>query len=185
MITSVTLARGAVVMARKKVIVKHLSAIQNFGSIDVLCSDKTGTLTKGDMVLDRSVDPFGSPSNRVLALAWVNSKFETDIKSRLDLAICKLPCPTSDEFEKCDEIPFDFDRRRVSIVVRGGPGQTLTTKGSPEGIFPLVSAYERNGKILPVDAVVVAEFRETYENLSGAGFRFQTVVFGRLSNVVL
>jgi P-type Mg2+ transporter len=180
MITSVTLARGAVVMARKKVIVKHLSAIQNFGSIDVLCSDKTGTLTTGDMVLDRSVDPFGHPSDRVLVLAWLNSKFETGIKSPLDLAICKVPSPTSDAFEKCDEIPFDFERRRVSIVVKGRPGQTLITKGSPEGIFPLLSAYERNGTILTIDAAVLAESRATYESLSGAGFRVLAVAYANV-----
>ncbi|MFI5105610.1 MAG: HAD-IC family P-type ATPase, partial [Terriglobales bacterium] len=146
MITSVTLAKGAVVMARKKVIVKHLSAIQNFGSIDVLCSDKTGTLTTGNMVLDRSVDPFGQPSDRAFTLAWLNSKFETGIRSPLDVAICKLPSPSPDGFNKCDEIPFDFERRRLSIVVERGPERTLITKGSPEGIFPLVSAYESQQK---------------------------------------
>ena len=91
MITSVTLARGAVVMARKKVIVKHLSAIQNFGSIDVLCSDKTGTLTTGNMVLESALDPFGKPSKRALELAYLNSKFETGIRSPLDVAILKTP----------------------------------------------------------------------------------------------
>ncbi|MGZ7073450.1 MAG: HAD-IC family P-type ATPase, partial [Candidatus Angelobacter sp.] len=112
MITSVTLAKGALAMARKNVIVKHLSAIQNFGSIDVLCSDKTGTLTTGDMVMDRSVDPFGDPSDRAFMLAWLNSKLETGIKSPLDVAICKQPYSSPDKFEKCDEIPFDFERRR-------------------------------------------------------------------------
>lgn len=175
MITSVTLARGAVAMARKKVIVKHLSAIQNFGSIDVLCSDKTGTLTTGDMALDRSLDPFGNPSGRVLTLAWLNSKFETGIRSPLDLAICKLPCPMPEEFEKCDEIPFDFERRRVSIVVKGASGRTLISKGSPEGIFPLLSAYELDGKVVPIDAAALARSRAAYEDLSGAGFRVLAV----------
>src|SRR5215467_1913347 len=100
MITSVTLAKGAVVMARKKVIVKHLSAIQNFGSIDVLCSDKTGTLTTGNMVLDRSIDPFGHPAERAFELAYVNSKFETGIRSPLDAAILKKPCSVAESFEK-------------------------------------------------------------------------------------
>src|SRR6476646_2929985 len=118
MITSVTLAKGALAMARKNVIVKHLSAIQNFGSIDVLCSDKTGTLTTGNMVLDRAVDPLGHPSDRAFTLAWINSKLETGIKSPLDLAICKQPYSAANEYEKCDEIPFDFERRRLSVVVQ-------------------------------------------------------------------
>src|SRR6476646_4957854 len=147
MITSVTLAKGAVAMSRKKVIVKHLSAIQSFGSIDVLCSDKTGTLTSGNMVLDRSLDPLGKPSQRPFELAYLNSRFETGIKSPLDAAILKQPAPGADHFEKRDEIPFDFERRRLSIVVESASERTLITKGSPEGIFPLLVACESNGEV--------------------------------------
>ena len=100
MITSVTLAKGAVAMAHKKVIVKHLSAIQNFGSIDVLCSDKTGTLTAAAMTFDQALDWAGQPSQRPLSLAYLNSSFETGIKSPLDSAILKKPSPASDSFEK-------------------------------------------------------------------------------------
>ncbi|HWS18078.1 MAG TPA: magnesium-translocating P-type ATPase, partial [Candidatus Elarobacter sp.] len=181
MITSVTLAKGALAMARKKVIVKHLSAIQNFGSIDVLCSDKTGTLTTGEMVLDRAVDPFGDPSNRAFMLAWFNSKLETGIKSPLDAAICKLPCPSSDKFEKCDEIPFDFERRRLSVVVEQASERTLITKGSPEGIFPLLSAYERENKVQAISYEVLARCRATYEDLSSHGFRVLAVAYAKVS----
>jgi P-type Mg2+ transporter len=177
MITSVTLARGAVVMARKKVIVKHLSAIQNFGSIDVLCSDKTGTLTTGEMVLEKSVDPLGRPSDHVFMLAWLNSTYETGIKSPLDAAICKQPCVTSSQFEKCDEIPFDFERRRVSIVVKDASGRMLISKGSAEGIFPLLSGYENDGKVLPVDPAMLAKCQATYENFSSRGFRVLAVTY--------
>lgn len=111
MITSVTLAKGAVKMARQKVIVKQLAAIQNFGSINVLCSDKTGTLTTGNMALDRALDPLGGPSERPLALAWLNSRFETGIRSPLDAAILKREPVGLAGYEKCDEIPFDFERR--------------------------------------------------------------------------
>jgi Mg2+-importing ATPase len=163
------------------VIVKHLSAIQNFGSIDVLCSDKTGTLTTGDMVLDRSVDPFGHSSDRALALAWLNSNFETGIKSPLDVAICKLPCPRPNAFEKCDEIPFDFERRRLSIVVEGASGRILISKGSPEGMFPLLTAYELQDKVLPVDAGIMTKFKATYEGLSGAGFRVLAVGYANVA----
>ena len=142
MITSVTLSRGAVAMARKKVIVKHLSSIQNLGSLDVLCSDKTGTLTAGTMSLDRSLDPFGSPSQRSLELAYINSKFDTGIRSPLDEVILHQAQAKTDGYTKCDEIPFDFDRRRLSVVVERQSQRMLITKGAPEGIFPLLSGYE-------------------------------------------
>jgi len=177
MITSVTLAKGALAMARKNVIVKHLSAIQNFGSIDVLCSDKTGTLTTGDMVLDRAVDPFGAPSDRAFRLAWLNSKLETGIKSPLDVAICNLPCPSSEEFIKCDEIPFDFERRRLSVVVEQAKERMLITKGSPEGMFPLLSRYERDGQVLAINDEVLAQCRKTYNDLSSQGFRVLAVAY--------
>jgi Mg2+-importing ATPase len=98
----------------------------------------------------------------------------------LDLAICKVPCPTSDVFEKCDEIPFDFERRRLSIIVKGASGRMLISKGSPEGIFPLLSAYERNEKILPIDASILTEFRGTYEKFSGAGLRVLAVAYANV-----
>jgi P-type Mg2+ transporter len=180
MITSVTLARGAVVMARKKVIVKHLSAIQNFGSIDVLCSDKTGTLTTGNMVLEDALDPFGKPSKRTLELAYLNSKFETGIRSPLDVAILKQPSATDEGFEKRDEIPFDFERRRLSIVVERGAKRTLITKGSPEGIFPLLAAYESEGESQPISDETLARFHTQYEDLSCRGFRVLAVAYANV-----
>lgn len=182
MITSVTLAKGAVVMARKKVIVKHLSAIQNFGSIDVLCSDKTGTLTTGNMVLDRSIDPFGHPAERAFELAYINSKFDTGIRSPLDAAILKKPCATVDAFEKRDEIPFDFERRRLSIVVERTGNRTLITKGSPEGIFPLLTAYESEAATHPVTPETLASFRATYEGLSSEGFRVLAIAYANVAS---
>ncbi len=181
MITSVTLAKGAVVMARKKVIVKHLSAIQNFGSIDVLCSDKTGTLTTGNMVLDRWLDPLGHPSERPLELACVNSKFETGIRSPLDAAILKHPSPALDGIEKRDEIPFDFERRRLSIVVERASQWILITKGSPEGILPLLSAYELDGAVLSIGTESLASFRKTYDSLSSQGFRVLAVAYANVA----
>jgi Mg2+-importing ATPase len=182
MITSVTLAKGAVAMAQKKVIVKHLSAIQNFGSIDVLCSDKTGTITTGNMVLDRSLDPFGQPSPRALALAYLNSKFETGVRSPLDTAILQRGSPEAEAagYEKRDEIPFDFERRRLSIVVERGGELLLITKGSPEGIFPLLSGYEAEGKVLPIDAEALARCRKIYQELSSQGFRTIAVAYAKV-----
>src|SRR5262245_45234904 len=120
MITTVTLGQGAVRMARRKVIVKHLAAIQNFGSIDVLCSDKTGTLTSGETALEGYYDPLGNPAEKVLRLASLNSFHETGIKNPLDAAIIKQAAVSVEDSHKLDEIPFDFERRRLSIVVEDG-----------------------------------------------------------------
>ncbi len=172
MITSVTLSKGAVAMARKKVIVKHLSAIQNLGSIDVLCSDKTGTLTAGTMTLDRALDPFGGSSQRPLELAYLNSKFETGIRSPLDDVILhQSPALKTDDYTKIDEIPFDFDRKRLSVVVERQSQRILITKGAPEGIFPLLSGYE----IRRQDATHWRRRSQanaaTCDDLNGQGFR--------------
>ena len=178
MITSVTLSKGARVMAQKKVIVKHLSAIQNFGSIDVLCSDKTGTLTNGQMKLDRSLDPLGNSSQAAFNLAYLNSKFETGIRSPLDTAILQCPEPQETKgYEKRDEIPYDFERRRLSIVVERDGARLLITKGSPEGIFPLLTCYEREGRASPIDPNVLSRCAKAYQDLSALGFRTLAVAY--------
>ena len=177
MITSVTLSKGAVAMAHKKVIVKHLSAIQNLGSMDVLCSDKTGTLTAGTMSLDRSLDPFGNPSQRALELAYVNSKFETGIRSPLDEVILHQSPPRMEGGTKCDEIPFDFERRRLSVVVERQSRRILITKGAPEGILSLLSGYEVNGKIEPVSEDAAKRFQHTSDELNSQGFRSLAVAY--------
>jgi len=177
MITSVTLSKGAVAMAHKKVIVKHLSAIENLGSLDVLCSDKTGTLTAGTMSLDRSLDPFGNPSPRALELAYFNSKFETGIRSPFDEVILKQSAPKTDDYAKCDEIPFDFERRRLSIVVERQSRRILITKGAPEGIFPLLSSYEVEGRTEPIAENAAKRFRQTSDDLNTQGFRSLAVAY--------
>ena len=178
MIVSVTLSRGAVEMARKKVIVKHLSAIQNLGSLDVLCSDKTGTLTAGTMSLDRCLDPLGSPSQRTLELAYPNSKFQTGIRSPLDKVILHQTPPQAEgEYTKCDEIPFDFERRRLSVVVEWQSQRILITKGAAEGIFPLLSGYELEGKVQPISEDATTRIRQTSEDLNRQGFRSLAVAY--------
>jgi P-type Mg2+ transporter len=175
MITSVTLARGAVRMARQHVVVKHLPAIQNFGTIDILCSDKTGTLTTGQMILASSLDYLDKPSDRPLALAYLNSKFQTGIRSPLDTAILKTPRTDGDGYTKCDEIPFDFERRRLSIVVEKHDGASrerlLITKGAPEGILNLSQSYEMAGSIIAFDADMRHKCRQAFDDLSSQGFR--------------
>ena len=180
MITSVTLARGAVRMAKEEVIVKHLPAIQNFGSIDVLCSDKTGTLTLGVMRLDAAVDAEGRESDRPLELGYLNSRFETGIRSPLDTAILEHARHESDGYAKCDEIPFDFSRRRLSVVVErttatGRQGRLLITKGAPEGILELCEAYECEGGQRKLDDQARARTRKVYEDLCAQGLRVLAV----------
>jgi Mg2+-importing ATPase len=141
MITTVTLAQGASRMADQHVIVKNLAAIQNLGSIDVLCSDKTGTLTLGEMTVEGSYHPSGAPSPRPLALARINSRFETGIRSPLDAAILAATKDDDDVgWTKLDEVPFDFERRRLSIVAERGAERWLVSKGAPDGVCAVCKA---------------------------------------------
>jgi Mg2+-importing ATPase len=173
MITSVTLARGAVAMAKRKVIVKHLSAIQNLGSIDVLCSDKTGTLTRGIMAFDSSCDALGGASDTPLVFGRLNSKFQTGIRSPLDTAILAgAESEHSASYTKVDEIPFDFERRRLSIVVDKAGDRILITKGAPEGVLNVATTYMSDGgKVMPFTDEARAKCIETYESLGSRGFR--------------
>ncbi|HUO94777.1 MAG TPA: magnesium-translocating P-type ATPase [Steroidobacteraceae bacterium] len=178
MIVNVTLAKGARAMARRNVIVKHLSAIQNFGSIDTLCTDKTGTLTSGSMALDHALDCFGAPSQQVLALAYLNSKFETGIQSPLDMAILKVPEPDDSKgYEKRDEIPYDFERRRLSVVVERQSRRRLITKGAPEGILALSTRCESDHGAIPLDPATLDRCRKTADGLSRQGIRVLAVAY--------
>jgi Mg2+-importing ATPase len=177
MISAVTLSRGAAHMARHKVIVKHLEAIENFGSMDVLCSDKTGTLTSGDMVLDRHLDPFGQVSEKAFTLASVNSAHQTGIKSPLDEAIVKRGGVAISEYRKIDEIPFDFERRRLSVVVEHSGERLLITKGAPEGVIACCTAYEIDDRRLPLDEAMRERCKTTYCELSAQGSRVLAVAY--------
>jgi Mg2+-importing ATPase len=190
MITTVTLGQGAVHMARKKVIVKHLEAMQNFGSIDVLCSDKTGTLTSGEMALDQHLDTFGNPSERVFLLAYLNSLHETGvsnpidaaIKERqrsdpLDTAVLKHDHPDIHDYRKIDEIPFDFERRRVSVVVEHNSARLLVTKGAPESVLAVCTSYEANGESLPLDEESRKRCETVYRDFCARGLRMLAVAY--------
>jgi P-type Mg2+ transporter len=174
MITTVTLAKGAIRMADKHVIVRHLAAIEDFGSMDVLCSDKTGTLTTGKMELTGSLDPFGRADERPRVLAYLNSLHETGIRSPLDEAIVQKG-GTADGYRKLDEIPFDFERRRLSVVLARGDEVVLIAKGAPEQLLERCVAYELDGAERPLDAGASARCRQAHEALSAQGARVLAV----------
>ncbi len=177
MITTVTLAQGASHMAKQKVIVKNLAAIQNFGSMDILCSDKTGTLTSGIMALNQYLDPQGLPSERVLLYAYLNSFHETGIKSPLDKAVLEHDHPDIQAYSKLSEIPFDFERRRLSVAVKTGGKVLLITKGAPESVLDVCSSYEADGQIKPFDSGARARCETIYKDLSAQGFRTLAVAY--------
>jgi Mg2+-importing ATPase len=177
MITAVTLSKGAVAMARKKVIVKHLSSIQNLGSLDVLCSDKTGTLTTGTMSFDRSLDAFGKPFSRALELGFLNSKFETGIRSPLDDVIIRQSPANTEGYTKCDEIPFDFERKRLSVVVERESKRILVTKGAPEGIVPLLAGYIADGKVETIGEDAIRIIHQASSDLNSQGYRSLAVAY--------
>jgi Mg2+-importing ATPase len=177
MIITVTLGQGAVRMARRKVIVKHLAAIQNFGSMDVLCSDKTGTLTSGETALEEHYDPLGNPAERVWRLACLNSFHETGIRNPLDVAIMKHAAVSVEGSRKLDEIPFDFERRRLSIVVEDSGERMMITKGAPESVISCCTQYETGGQRLPLDEAARASCDGAWRNLSQQGYRVLAVAF--------
>jgi Mg2+-importing ATPase len=180
MIITISLAQGARRMARKKVLVKQLTAIEDFGSIEILCSDKTGTLTEGEIALDRHVDVQGRDNDEVLRFVYLNSYFQTGIKSPLDDAILKYQRPAIGEYEKVDEIPFDFNRKRLSVVVRRPGEDFLITKGEAESMFDICATVSIDGAPQPFDESRRAQAAETLKKLSADGYRALGVAFRKV-----
>lgn len=173
MVVSVTLARGALRMADKRVMVKRLAAIQDLGSMNVLCTDKTGTLTEARIRLERHVDPQGRPSERVLELAYLNSYFETGLRSPLDEAILEHDTIDVAGWTKIDEVPFDFERRRVSVLLDNGRTRLLVVKGAADEMAALCTSCEEAGQEqrCSVDAGKLEQLRGQYRALESEGFR--------------
>jgi Mg2+-importing ATPase len=172
MIMTITLARGAVRLSHQRVIVKSLPAIHNLGAMDVLCTDKTGTLTEARVALTRHVDSTGNDSERVLALAWLNSHFESGLKSPLDDAILAHETIDPSPWRKIDEVPFDFERRRVSVLVERGGVRTLILKGAPEDVIQICTSVETpDGTSQPLTDARCAALHAMFDQLSAQGFR--------------
>ncbi len=172
MVVSVTLTRGALRMAALKVIVKRPSAIQDMGAMDVLCTDKTGTLTEARIRLERHVDALGQDQPEVLALAYLNSYFESGLKSPLDAAILAHQEIDVSDWRKIDEVPFDFERRRVSVLVERTGARRLVVKGAPEDILQLCTHYADSAhSTAALDDGARTRINALFERLSKEGFR--------------
>ena len=182
MIVSVCLSRGALLMSGKKVIVKRLNAIQNLGAMDVLCTDKTGTLTQDHVILERHCDVARNENDGVLALAYLNSHFQTGLKNVLDRAVLEHHEVHHDvsipDWQKVDELPFDFSRRLMSVVVQTPEGvHRLICKGAPEEVFKRCTRFVLDGEVEPVNDVLLEDLREEHECLSRDGFRVLALAY--------
>jgi Mg2+-importing ATPase len=171
MILSLNLSKGSIAMSEKGAIVKHPESIQNFGSMDVLCTDKTGTLTQNEIALVRHLDTEGNDSEDVLLYSYINSVFHTGLKSPLDDAVVRFRHIDIDDYRKIDEIPFDFLRRRVSIIVERRSGRIVVSKGAPEEIVRICSFAERGGGVIPLTDAVRDQIAAIYRAQSAEGFR--------------
>ena len=182
MIVSVTLARGALRMAERKVIVKRLASIQNMGSMDVLCTDKTGTLTEASIKLERHVDSQGRDSARVLQLAYLNSLHESGLRSPLDEAILEHREVDAGGWAKIDEVPFGFERRRVSVLLEREGERLLVVKGAPEDLLRLCVEVEAGmsgalPEVRAMDEAARARALAQFESLGRDGFRVLAVAW--------
>ena len=182
MISTVTLAQGARRMAREKVVVKHLSAIQNLGSIDVLCSDKTGTLTAGSLRVEASIGADGQPSPLPLTLAALNSRTETGLRSPLDAAILAAETEPLPVVEKTDELPFDFDRRRLSVVVTWDAGWRMLTKGAPENVLAICTRMTQGPVVVPLTETARSRTLALFERLGREGQRVLGVAWREMDS---
>ena len=178
MIVTVNLSKGALAMSRKKVIVKRLNSIQNFGAMDILCTDKTGTLTQDRIVLERHVDVTNRPSEDVLRYAYMNSHYQTGLRNLLDKAILShSDLDVEKACRKVDEIPFDFQRRRMSVVIDYEGDHVLICKGAVEEIFAVASRYQVDEEIHPFIDMLKRDVLEEYEDLSRQGYRVLAIAY--------
>lgn len=175
-ILSSSLSKGAIRMSKKKTIVKKLDSIQNFGAMNILCTDKTGTLTEDKIVLEKYLDVDGNEDISILKQAFLNSYFQTGLKGNIDEAIIKRALQNdlsylTEEYKKIDEIPFDFTRRRLSIVVTNGTDTKIITKGAVEEILNISTKVEKNGENSPITKEIKENIRKKVKALNEEGLR--------------
>ncbi|MFA5163554.1 MAG: magnesium-translocating P-type ATPase [Patescibacteria group bacterium] len=175
MIISVTMSRGSIRMSKRGVLVKKLNSIPDFGSMDILCTDKTGTLTQDKITVIKHVDPFGKDSRSVFENAYINGYFETGIKSLLDQAILDHDQIETSSLKKIEEIPYDFNRKRSSIICAEGNNLKMISKGAPEEIFKICSYYQEKEAIRSLDESALKKVKATYDDLSREGLRVLAV----------
>ncbi|WP_084004127.1 magnesium-translocating P-type ATPase [Cupriavidus pauculus] len=186
MIVTVTLSKGALALARRKVIVKELNAIQNLGAMDILCTDKTGTLTQDCVILRRHVDLVGNDSNSVLRLTYLNSFFQTGLRNLLDVAVLHaddtslVGVEARTRYRLIDEIPFDFARRRMSVVIESERDRLLICKGAIEEVLDSCSDYEIDGRLVSLSDDRLQEARRFTQRLNDDGYRLLAVAYKTL-----
>jgi len=177
MIVTLNLAKEAFKLSKQQTIVKNINSIQSFGAMDVLCTDKTGTLTEDHIVLQRHINLQGKEDNRVLTYGYLNSYYQTGLKNLIDVAIIeKAQSAGFDKsifnFTKIDEIPFDFSRRRMSVILKDPAGQTqLVTKGAIEEILSICTHAEYKGQVVDIDRKFKDKIRKTVNGLNSQGMR--------------
>ena len=181
MILSLNLSKGAIAMSEKGAIVKHPASIQNFGSMDILCTDKTGTLTENQIALVRHLDTEGNDSETVLTYSYINSVFGTGLRSPLDDAVLRFRHLDISDCTKIDEIPFDFVRKRVSVVAARKDGSVIISKGAPEEVLRICTAEEKGGTVQPLTEEARARIQKIYEEQSAQGFRTLAVCYRNLT----
>ena len=182
MIVTVCLSKGALAMSKKKVIIKRLHSIQNLGAMDILCTDKTGTLTNDHVLLEQYCDVVRKENDKVLMMAYLNSHFQTGLRNVLDRAILQHEEMHAQihiqEYQKVDEIPFDFSRKIMSVVVKTPDGKDrIITKGAPEEIFKRCTHFELDNDIDPIEPILIQDLKEEYERLSADGFRVLAIAY--------
>jgi len=182
MLVAINLSKGAIAMSKREVIVKRLNSIQNFGAMDVLCTDKTGTLTLDKIVLEKHCDVVRKKEDAVLRYAYINSFYQTGLKNLLDRAILKHEKILIEQFKKVDEIPFDFSRKIMSVVVEVDSKHRIISKGAPEEVFKRCTRYELEGEILDMEGLILTDLKEECDNLSSDGFRVLAIAYKDIEN---
>ncbi len=178
MIMTVCLSKGAIVMSRKKVIVKKLKAIQNLGSMNILCTDKTGTLTQDKIILEKHIDVINRESDDVLRYAYMNSFYQTGLRNLLDKAILvNKDLDVEKNCRKIDEIPFDFERKRMSVIIDYEETHVLICKGAVEEVFNSCDKYQVDEEIYPLIDMIKSDLIEEYQRLSADGYRVLAIAY--------